>query len=187
MGILQKIFKVIANASMPTYKFENNKLSFKLDSEDYFEYDLKNYDIKTRHDPFVLEAYTLNNDEIFLEYIKTDSSTSWNGQALSFYENFFKEKLQIRDFDTIENKEINNYVFKVKKIDEAFVLHIVYIWGANTDIIIVDMKGDLYKSLLTKLDSKYNYKFEEEEKGTVNFNISLVKENCLQGFFNGSN
>ena len=187
MGIFQKIISAIANASMPIYKFENNQIAFKMESEEYVYYDLNNYDMKTRHDPFVLEAYTINNDEIFLEYVKTDTSTTWNGQAFSMYEDFFKGKLKLKEFETLESKDISNYTFKVKKVDDTFVLHMIYIWAANTDVFIIDMKGTLYKKLLSELDKSYKYSFEKEEKGNVNFNISLVKENCLQGFFNASN
>lgn len=186
MGIFQKIISAIANASMPIYKFENNQIAFKTESEEYIKYDLDVYDVKTRHDPFVVEAYTINNDEIFLEYVKTDTNIIWNGQALSLYEDFFKQKLQIKEFETLESKDISNYTFKVKKVDDSFILHIIYIWAANTDVFILDMKGDLYKKLLSEFEKGYSYKYDNEEKAHVNFNISLVKENCMQGFFNVS-
>ncbi len=59
----------------------------------------------------------------------------------------------------------------------------IHIYMVDTDIIIVDMKGELYKNLLFRLDGKYLYKYDKVEKGNVNFNISLVKENCLRSFF----
>ena len=37
------------------------------------------------------------------------------------YEDFFKQKLQIKEFETLESKDISNYTFKVKKVDDAFV------------------------------------------------------------------
>ena len=43
------------------------------------------------------------------------------------------------------------------------------------------------KILQSEFDKEYTYNFDEKEKGNVNFNISLVKENCIQGFFNASN
>lgn len=88
----KKVLDFIAKASIPLFKFENNHLFFKLKNDEFYEYELKNYDIKTRHDPFVLEAYTLNTEEIFLEYIRIDHNSRWNGQALSFYEGFFLKK-----------------------------------------------------------------------------------------------
>ena len=186
MGFFNKIAKFIASASIPTYKFEDNKLIFKVKAEEFYEYDLSNYEIKTRHDSYVIEAYTLNNQDIFLEYIRLDNTTTWNGQALSLYESFFKEKLNIKEFNTMEKKELGNYVFKTYKINDSFVLHMIYIYTTNSDIIILDTKGNLYKNLLFRLDGKYEYKFENEEKGDINFNISLVKENSLKGFFNAS-
>ncbi len=184
MGIFQKVLNFIARASIPIFKFENNYLFFKLKNDEFYKYELKKYDVKTRHDPFILEAYTLNTKDIFLEYIRVDQNTFWNGQAFSLYEDFFKEKLDISSFETIEKKEVENYTFETKRVNESFVLHMIYIYMVNIDIIIVDMKGELYKNLLFRLDRNYLYKFNEEEKGEVNFNISLVKENCTRSFFN---
>ena len=93
MGFFTKIAKYIAAASIPTYKFEDNKLIFKIESEEFFYYDLGKYEIKTRHDSYVLEAYTLQNNDISLEHVRLDNNSEWNGQALSLYEGFIKEKL----------------------------------------------------------------------------------------------
>ncbi len=186
MGFFSKIVKFIATASIPIYKFEDNKLIFKITADEFFEYELFEYEIKTRHDSYVIEAYTLNNQDIFLEYIKLDSNSQWNGQALSLYETFFKEKLNIKEFETIEKKEINNYTFKIFKVNDSFILHLIYIYTVNSDIIILDTKGKLYKGLLSRLDKFYKYNFPKEEKGDINFNISMVKENSLKGFFNAS-
>lgn len=183
MGFFQKIANFIAKASIPTFKFENNQLSFKLKNEEFYNYDINNYEIKTRHDSYVLEAYTLFTQDIFLEYIRLDSSAAWRGQALSLYEGFFKIKLQIKDLSVIEKKEIGNYTFKIYKVDENFILHMIYVSTAISDIMIVDTKGELYKNLLFRLDGKYIYKYENEEKGSVNFNISMVKENAIRRFF----
>jgi len=182
MGFFTKVLKFIAKASIPTYKFDDNKLYFKVKSEEFYEYELGEYDIKTRHDPFVLEAYTLGNKDIFIEYIKIDNNSQWIGHALSLYEGFFKEKLVIKSMDTIEKKEIGQYVFKTYKINDSFVLHLIYIYTAVLDVIILDTKGELYKQLLFRLDGNYEYKFDNEEKGDVNFNISMVKENCIRNF-----
>ena len=186
MGFFKNIVKFIKTASIPTYKFEDNMLIFKIKAEEFYQYNLENYEMKTRHDSYVLEAYTLHNKDIFLEYIRLDNNSQWNGQALSLYEGFMKEKLKIKDIQTIEKKEINSYTFKTYKINNSFILHMIYIYTAVSDIIILDTKGELYKNLLSKLDNDYLYKFENEEKGEINFNISMVKENTIRGFFNAS-
>lgn len=184
MGFFQKIANFIAKASIPSYKFENNQLHFKLRNDEFFKYDLIDYEMKTRHDSYIMEAYTLSTQDIFLEYIRLDTSAAWRGQPLSLFEGFFKEKLKIRSFDVLENKEISNYTFKVYKIDDSFVFHMIYISTAVSDLMIIDTKGELYKDLIFRLDGKYTYKYDKEEKGSVNFNISMVKENCIKGFFN---
>lgn len=181
MGFFDKIIKTIVSASRPVYKFENNQIHFKI-NDDYISHDLNNYDMKTRHDSYVQQAYTINNEDIFLEYIKLDMNSSWFGEPLSVYEGFFKEKLAIRTLQTLENKEISNYVFQTKKVNDSFVLHFINIYSSDSNAIIVDTKGELYKKLLSCLDSSYEYKFEDEEKGSVNFNISIVKENAIRGY-----
>jgi hypothetical protein len=186
MGFFNKIINFLATASIPTFKFDDNKLIFKVKAEEFYSYDLENYEIKTRHDSYVLEAYTLSTEDIFLEYIRLDNNSTWNGQALSLFEGFLKEKLNIKEFETLEKKEINTYTFKTYKINNSFIIHMVYIYSVNTDIIILDTKGNLYKNLLFRLDGNYVYKFDDEEKGDVNFNISMVKENTIRSFFNAS-
>lgn len=183
MGFFKQVVDFIKKASIPSFRFENNHFYFKLRDDTFYEYDLKEYDMKTRHDSYVIEAYTLSNEDIYLEYMKTDPNTSWNGEALSLYQDFFKEKLFIKSFETLETKKIGTYTFKSFKIDESFVLHMIHIFMGRSDVIIIDMKGDLYKNLLFRLDGNYLYKYDEEEKGSVNFNISMVKENNLRSFF----
>ena len=183
MGFFKQITDYIARATLPIYKFENNRLFFKVENDQYYEYELVNYEIKTRHDPYVLEAYTLSTKDIFLEYIKNDSNVSWSGQALSLYEGFIKEKLKIDELKVLEDSDIGNYTFRVYNIDKSFVIHIIYIYTASSNIIIIDAKGVLYKALRQNLDTSYKYSFDDMNRGEINFNISMVKENCLRGYF----
>lgn len=187
MSIFKKIINYISKASIPTYKFENNRLYFKLKNNDFYEYLLDDYDVKTRYDPYVIHAYTLKTQNIYLEYIKDDPNTQWNGQALSLYEGFLTEKLKIKDFTLLEKKEIENYTFKIYEIDESFIIHIIYIYGSSSNIIIIDAKGNLYKNLREKLDREYQYKYDDKEKGQINFDISLVRENNQRGYFGYQN
>jgi len=186
MGFFKSILKGIFNSSIPIFKFEDNKLFFKLDLEEYFEYELNEYDIKTRHDPFVHEAYTISNNEIFLEYIRTDANVSWNGQPLSLYEGFFKKKLAIRYLEVIEDREFSNYELKTYRVDDAFIIHMIYVYSVNSELFIIDVKGNLYKDLMQKLNKNYKYGYDNEQRGDINFNISIVKENGMKGFFNES-
>lgn len=187
MGFFNKLINSFINSSLPIYKFENNKLNFKITSNDYYNYSLGNYEEEIRHDYLVSKAYTIKTNDIFLEYIEVNNNTIWNGQALSLYEGFFKEKLKINEITTLEKKDIQNYTFKVYNIDDSFILHMIYIYTVNSDLMIIDTKGDLYKELFKKLDSKYIYKYDEKEKVEINFNISMVKENFVRGFFGSDN
>lgn len=186
MGFLKNLFNNFMKLSRPVYSFVDNQLQFKINSDFFYKYTLDDYDIKTRHDPYILEAYTLASGDIFLEYIRDDFNTSWNGQALSLYEGFFKEKLKINTFEVKESIELDSYVFKTFLVDDSFILHLIYIYDVSSNVIIIDTKGQLYKDLLRSLKDNYTYKFEDEVKGEINFNISIVKENSIKGYFNAS-
>ncbi len=183
MGFFNKIIKSIMQASLSTFTLENNQLKFLLGSDNFYLYDLNQYDMKTRHDPYALEAYTLKNSEIHLEFIKTDISASWKGQPRSLYEGLLKEKLSLKSMELLERFEIDRYEFSTYKINDAFVFHFIYIWESQKNVFVIDTQGNLYKALLSQLKSDYVDSFEDMEKGNVNFDISLVKNNAFEYYF----
>lgn len=187
MGLIKNLINKFIKLSRPVFSFVDNQLQFKINSDFFFKYNIDNFDVKTRHDSYILEAYTLHNENIFLEYIKGDHNTNWNGEPLSLYEGFFKDKLRISSLEVIEKVEVDPYTFKVFKVDDNFILHLIYIYDVSTNVIIIDSKGDLYKSLIRCFKSDYKYRFEMEEKGSINYNISIVKENSLKGYIDASN
>lgn len=186
MGFFKKIMKSILQASIPPFVFENNQLNFHLSNEDTISYDLGTYDLKTRHDPYSFEAYTLKNSDIHLEYIKLDINASWNGLSRSFYESLLKEKLKLKSMDVLKREEFGHFEFTTYKINDSFILHLIFIWEVQKDIFIIDTKGELFKDLLTHLKDDYVYEYDNEEKGSINFDISLVKNNAFHSYFNQS-
>ena len=183
MGLFSKIFKSILKASRPSFVFESHQLKFDVSEEEYLTYDISDYEVKTRHDPYVVEAYTLANNELFIEYIKTDSDTTWNGQSRSLFETFFKDELKINSLSILKREEFGHYEMTTYRVNDNFILHLIFIWDATTDIFIIDTKGELFKTLMSKLQKDYEYPYESEEKGSINFNISMVKENAFKNFF----
>ncbi|XOB63386.1 hypothetical protein ACMC56_06145 [Campylobacterota bacterium DY0563] len=183
MGFFKSVMQFIAKASIPVYRFENNRLVFKVGSDNLYFYELDDYDIKTRHDPYVISAYTLTTKDIHLEFMKVDSDVHWNADCLSIYEDLIKEKLKIKRLEVLEERDIETYCFKTYKADNSFIFHIIYVYTSLSNLIVIDTKGKLYKELLIKLDSSYQYSFDNEEKGEVNFNLSLVKENSMRSYF----
>ena len=186
MSFLKKIIKSIFQISIPTFSFENNQLRFLINDDETFNYDLGEYDMKTRHDPYILEAYTLKNSDIHLEFVKTDANASWNGKSRSFYESLIKSSLKLKSMELLKREEIGHYEFSTYKIDDSFVIHLIYIWEVHKDVFIIDTKGKLFKTLISKYKKDYIYEYEDEEKGSVNFDISLVKNNAFNAYFNQS-
>ncbi|MGB5793131.1 hypothetical protein [Poseidonibacter sp.] len=185
--VFKSVFKNIIDLSRPIFTFENNELKFKINSEYYYTFALNNYETKTRHDSYILEAYTINSDNLFVEYVHVDNDVTWNGLASSFFVNLFKEKLPINSMKIIEKKEFEHYEFITYKINDEFTLNFIYIYEINKDNFIIEKNAELYINLLQSFQKDYKYKFDKNQDLEFDINISIVKENALNGYFNLSN
>lgn len=176
-------FKKLTKLSRPYFSLEENNLKFKIDSEYFFKYPISNIDTKTRHDAYVLDAYTLKTQDVFIEYIHTYTDVTWNGQALSFFISLLKSQLNPKTFELVEQEEYSKYEFRTYKIDNSYFLNIIYIYEMSKEIFIIDKKSDLYEKLLQNFKKSYVYNFEKNENLTLDFNFSLVKSNALRSYF----
>ena len=176
-------FKTIQKLSRPCFSLEENELKFKIDLDTFYKFPILNMETKTRYDSYVLEAYTLKADNLHIEYIHTADDISWNGQALSFFKDLLKESIKAKSFDLLEKKEFGHYEFLVYKIDDYFILNIIYIYEVNKEVFIVDTKGELYENLLKNFDKTYVYQFQKNQIDFMDLNLSLVKNNAMKTYF----
>jgi hypothetical protein len=185
---LKKLFNSITKATQPHFLFEDSSLKFLLQSREYFSYKVYNLSKKARFSSYVLDAYTLSNKDIFLESVTLNTNSTWAGQPRSIYEDFLKEELKIDSKVLLKRIDIGNYEFSIYKLDDSFIIHFIYIWFHDKNIFIVDSKGELFRELLKELKDDYVYKYDNEQKGEINFDISVVQSNTLKGHFesNGS-
>lgn len=181
---LKMIFKTITKLSRPYVSLEENDLKFKIDSDNTFKYTLSNIDTKTRHDPYIIDAYTLSANEIYLEYIHTDIDVSWNGQALSFFISLLKDNIKAKNFDLVEKEEFSHYEFLTYKVDNSYFLNVIYIYEVSKEVFIVDKKAELYEKLLKNFKKDYVYRFEKDSNNIPKVeNLSLVKNNAMNSYF----
>lgn len=181
---LKMIFKTITKLSRPYVSLEENDLKFKIDSDNTFKYTLSNIDTKTRHDPYIIDAYTLSANEIYLEYIHTDIDVSWNGQALSFFISLLKDNIKAKNFDLVEKEEFSHYEFLTYKVDNSYFLNVIYIYEVSKEVFIVDKKAELYEKLLKNFKKDYVYRFEKNNNNIPKIeNLSLVKNNAMNSYF----
>ncbi|RXJ86633.1 hypothetical protein, partial [Arcobacter sp. CECT 8985] len=148
MGFLKKILKLFIKVSRPIFSLEDNTLKFKVNSDYFYTYTLENFEIKTRHDPYVIDAYTLKTKDFFLEHIRVDTDVSWNADALSLYENFLVENLKLKNIKLLEKKEFEHFEFIIYQIDKIHILPLVYVWEVYKDIFILDFNLSLYEDLI---------------------------------------
>ena len=187
MGIIvdafKSLFKTITKLSRPYFTLEENQLKFKIESDNFYYFPISNIETKTRHDPYVLEAFTLTAKQLYLEYIHTDMDVSWNGQAFSFFISLLKRDIRAKTMDLLEKKEFNHYDLMVYKIDNSYILNLIYIYEFDKEIFIVDLKGNLYEGLLKNFEKDYKYEFERNKKLNLTLNTSVVRNNAIQGYF----
>ena len=187
MGIIvdafKSLFKTITKLSRPYFTLEENQLKFKIESDNFYYFPISNIETKTRHDPYVLEAFTLTAKQLYLEYIHTDMDVSWNGQAFSFFISLLKRDIRAKTMDLLEKKEFNHYDLMVYKIDNSYILNLIYIYELDKEIFIVDLKGSLYEGLLKNFEKDYKYEFERNKKLNLTLNTSVVRNNAIQGYF----
>jgi hypothetical protein len=176
-------FKTIKKLSRPYFSLEENELKFKIDSDTFYKFPITNIETKTRYDSYVLEAYTIKADNLHVEYIHTADDIFWNGQALSFFKDLLKETIKAKSMELLEQKEFGHYEFLVYKVDNNFILNIIYIYEVNKEVFIVDTKGDLYENLLKNFDKTYEYNFERKAINSIDLNLSLVKNNAMKSYF----
>jgi len=179
----KSVFKTLKKLSRPYFTLEGNELKFKIDSDNFYLFPISNIETKTRHDPYVLEAFSMNANQLYIEYIHTDADVSWNGQAFSFFRNLLKHEIKAKSMDLIEKKEFGHYEFVTYKIDDSYILNLIYIYEINKEVFIVDLKGDLYENLLRNFEKDYVYKFERNKNLDLNLNTSIVKNNAIYGYF----
>ena len=187
MGFFKNIISSFSRMGKSVFSFNKDKseISFSIKDDERYIYNLHEFKKKSRHDSSVIDAYTLKTEDIFIEYINLDSFSSWNGLSRGYFEDLLKNKLKIT-LDLQERVDIKNYEFSTYKVNSSFIIHLIYIYEGSTDVFILDTKGKLFKELLKSLDNSFEYKYDEYEKGSVNFEISLVKENFLKHYFNSS-
>ena len=183
MGIIKNFLKSFIKLSRPRFTFTDNKLIFKINSDLFYEYAIENYETNTRHDSYVLDAYTLKSDEIFLEHIHVDNDVEWEGLPSSIYTSFLKEQLKFKNMEVLEKFEYDGFDFITYKLDNHFILNFIYIYEINKDTFILDVKSNLYTKLLKSFDSSYEYNYEKNSQEVLNLDISLVKQNAIYGYF----
>lgn len=180
---LKTIVKSIVKLSRPIFSFEDNNLKFKVNPEHFYSFNLDNYETKTKHDSYAVEAYTIKSDNLFIEYIHTLSDVQWRGLPSSLYIEFLKDKLGFNKMDILEKKEYENFDFYTFKIDNHFILNFIYIYEQNKDTFILDIKSELYENLLRNFDKEYKYKFEQNKEDVLDIDISIVNENNFFNYF----
>ncbi|MDY0051706.1 MAG: hypothetical protein RBR65_04105, partial [Aliarcobacter sp.] len=115
MGVIidafKSVFKTLKKLSRPYFTLEENELKFKIDSDNFYLFPISNIETKTRHDPYVLDAFTMTANQLYIEYIHTDADVSWNGQAFSFFKNLLRHEIKAKSMDLIEKKEFGHYEF----------------------------------------------------------------------------
>ncbi|QKF72918.1 hypothetical protein AFAEC_0736 [Aliarcobacter faecis] len=180
---LKFIFKRVTKLSIPYFSLEENDLKFKITSEYSYKFPISNIETKTRHDAYVVDAYTLKTKEIYVEYIHIYYDASWNGQALGHFLSLLKENIFAKNFDLVDSYEFNHYEFRTYFVDNSYYLNIIYLYENSKEIFIIDKKFSLFQGLLRNFKKNYTFTFDEKFNLDLDFSFSLVKKNATNNYF----
>lgn len=184
---LKSIINSLGKLSRPLFSFEDATLKFKVNSDEFFSYPIENFETKTRHDSYVIDAYTIKTQNLFIEHIHVDSDTSWRGLASSLYLSFLKTTLHFKKMDLLEKIEYPGFELCTFKVDDHLILNFIYIYEIHKDTFILDVKADLYEKLLKSFDYAYEYKFEKNSDDKMNLDLSIVRDNAINSYFGYDN
>ncbi len=177
------IIKKITKLSRPSFSLIENELVFKIDSDNFYKHTLENIEIKTRHDSYVVDAYTLNSDNLYIEYIHLYNEVQWISSPLHDFVELMKSNLKIKKLEKIEELEFEHYSFYTYEVDEEYILNLIYIYEMDKDIFIIDMKSNLYINLIKNFKNNYVFKFQRNSELSLPLNFSLVKSNAMKNYF----
>lgn len=186
--ILISFFLVACNniEDNASFSFKQNNIKFRVDSKEILSFNINDFIYKSKPNQYLQEGYTLKvkdkKFDFFLEYIHLSTQSKWNGQARSFYEDFFKGK--VKSFKLLNRFEVKNYEFSTYLINENELIQLVYIWDVYKDTFIFDKKGTLFNTLATILNKEYKDSFKEYKRTTLEFPYSLIEQNRLNSYFN---
>ena len=180
---LKFAFKKVTKLSIPYFSLEENDLRFKISSDYSYKFPVSNIETKTRHDAYVLDAYTLKTNELYIEYIHTYQDTMWNGQAFGHFLSLLKENIKASSFELVDNYEYSHYEFKTYFVDKKYYLNIIYLYENSKEIFIVDKRDRLFSALLRNFKKDYHFDFEDKFNLDLNLSFSVVKKNATNNYF----
>lgn len=181
--VLKFAFKKVTKLSIPYFSLEENDIKLKISTDCFYKHTLYNIEMKTRHDSYVYEAYTIKSDNVFLEYIHTYEDVYWNKDSFSSFLSLLKDALKATNFEKLEQKSFTHYDFYAYRVDDSYNIFLISLYEMNKNLFIVDFKGDLYTNLILNFDKTYIFNYENKKALKCDINISLVKNNAMNEYF----
>jgi len=183
--VLIIFFFTACSSSVPfTYTPKINELKFQISKEHSFIKKLNNPQYILTSDTCANESYLLKEERYFIEYISLDTNCSWNGLSSGYFQREFKDKLNIKAMETVEQIDIKNYSFSTFKINDKDILNTITIYTVFSDIFIIDYEGVLYEELLLEFKPTYKNNFKSLPRFKANYTYSMVNFNFINNYFN---
>jgi len=134
-------------------------------------------------DTYKLSDENYEYGKLFIEHISLEHSCSWNGLASGYFTYELKNRLKFNSFKLVNRFTKFNYEISTYKINDEKYVDIIDIFSVDSNILIIDNKGKLSSMLISKLDSKYEYKYLNEPRSDLDYNYSLVDNNMIFSYF----
>lgn len=135
---------------------------------------LKDPKKQRRFDGCVLNAYTIKDSDIFIEYLKLSPRCSWNGLGSSFFRNLLNQTYSLSVLQSFKAKDYHIVVYKMED-KRLYFLSRTYRGG---NYFIIDYSGEFTQKICSKCSL-----ITKKEQFSKRFDKSLVKNNILNNYF----
>ena len=120
---------------------------------------------------------------LFIEYIDLDLSCNWNGFQRGYFDYLFETTLKLKSLKAVERLDYGNFEFSTYLINDNSYMNLIYKFGANEDMFIIDYDGKLSDKLIKEFNQDYINKYINKTRFISNYSNSLVKMNIINSYF----
>lgn len=175
--LLSLISLVFFTACMPVkYKNSFDSLDLKTQKE------LSTLGLCTR-DSYIKTINDSKYKKLFIEYISLNNSCTWNGFPRGFFVYQFKKHFKITSMKKIQSYEYDNYEFTTYLIDDKYYIDLIYKFGFQEDLFILDYEGLYFEELIQKYDTSYVNKNINKKRFQKEYFKSLVRMDIVENYF----
>ncbi len=159
----------------PNFQYTNNKLILKKEQNNIVDINLTNGVKIPRFNNCVFDGYTIDDDNIHIEYIDLKSQCSWNGLASGYYKDFLSSN--IKELKSVDRYENDKYEVVLYETDNKF-FYLISSYDVSMDVFILDYTGEI----ASKINTEFGL-IAKEYQESKKFDKSMIDNDIIEHYF----